>query len=45
MFSTATLGNAEACRTECEISDDSGNCVAVVYESTWRCWQESLQSE
>jgi hypothetical protein len=33
VFSTATLGDAKACRTECEISDDSGNCVAVVYES------------
>ena len=33
MFSKITLGNPETCRTEAEISDDSGNSVAVVYEA------------
>jgi hypothetical protein len=33
VFSKGTLGNAEACRTEAEISDEKGNYVAVVFES------------
>jgi hypothetical protein len=33
MFSKVTFGNTEACRTEAEISDESGNFVAVAYEA------------
>jgi hypothetical protein len=33
MFSRTILGNVDECRTECEISDDRANTVAVVYES------------
>ncbi len=33
VFSKVTLGNVEDRRTESEISDESGNCVAVVYEA------------
>jgi len=33
MFSRVTLGNADQCRTECEISDETPATVAVVYES------------
>jgi hypothetical protein len=33
MFSRTILGNVDECRAECEISDDTANTVAVVYES------------
>lgn len=33
MFSKVTLGNTQTCRTEAEISDESGNVVALVYEN------------
>ena len=33
MFSRIIMGNVDACRTECEISDDTAATVAVVYES------------
>ena len=33
MFSRVILGNVDTCRTECEISDDVGNTVVVVYDS------------
>lgn len=33
MFSRATLGNVDQCRTECEISDETATTVAVVFES------------
>jgi hypothetical protein len=32
MFSTTIVGNVDQCRTDCEIFDDTGNAVAVVYE-------------
>jgi hypothetical protein len=34
MFSRAIIGNVDECRTECEISDDTGTTVAVVYEDS-----------
>jgi len=33
MFSRTVLGNVDECRTECEVSDDTATCVAVVYEN------------
>jgi len=33
MFSISVLGNVDECRTECEISDDTGAAVAIVYET------------
>ena len=33
MFDRTILGNVDACRTECEISDSTANTIAVVYES------------
>ena len=33
MFSNTVLGNVDECRTECEISDDTGNTVAIVYDA------------
>jgi hypothetical protein len=33
MFSKTILGNVDECRTECEISDEVGTTVAVVYEN------------
>jgi hypothetical protein len=33
MFSNTILGNVGECRTECEISDNAGAAIAVVYET------------
>ena len=33
MFSKTILGNADERRTKCEISDETGTTIAVVYES------------
>jgi hypothetical protein len=32
VFETIIVGNVEACRTDAEIADDSGNTAAIVYE-------------
>jgi hypothetical protein len=34
MFETIIAGNVDACRTEAEIADESGNRVAIVYEDS-----------
>jgi hypothetical protein len=34
MFEIIIAGNVEACRTEAEIADESGNRVAIVYEDS-----------
>jgi hypothetical protein len=34
MFETIIVGNPTKCRTEAEISDESGNRVAIVYEDS-----------
>jgi hypothetical protein len=34
MFEIIIAGNLEACRTEAEIADESGNRVAIVYEDS-----------
>jgi hypothetical protein len=34
MFEIIIAGNVEACRTEAEITDESGNRVAIVYEDS-----------
>ncbi|HKW64286.1 MAG TPA: hypothetical protein VJN89_17165 [Candidatus Acidoferrum sp.] len=31
-YSVTIVGNVEKCRTEAEISEDSGNCVGIVHE-------------
>jgi hypothetical protein len=41
MFSKTILGNVDACRTECEISDETATTVAVVYESH-QGWQANV---
>ena len=34
MFETTIAANPDACRTEAEIADESGNRVAIVYEDS-----------
>jgi len=34
MFETIIAANPDACRTEAEIADESGNRVAIVYEDS-----------
>ena len=34
MFEIIIAGNLEACRTEAEIADESGNRLAIVYEDS-----------
>jgi hypothetical protein len=34
MFETVIAANPDACRTEAEITDESGNRVAIVYEDS-----------
>lgn len=34
MFEIIIAGNPDACRTEAEITDESGNRVAIVYEDS-----------
>jgi len=44
MFSKTVFGNVDECRTECEISDDTGTVVAIVYE-THNGWRVDVLTE
>ena len=42
MFEIIIAGNPDACRTEAEITDESGNTVAIVYEDS-NGWHDRIE--